>query len=343
MKTTIVGGTWYSRTYKVIGESKIIQALSKNFKDVSVTNGGFTGNLPKKVGEGLTIWMPNISNDKLKYYPKKEPGSCLIVSKVIRNKYIENGEHKYFQPVNRIFKMHANAVIAIEKTESLIIFSLVDALGNVWIETNNLVELATAIKKFYEWSNVQQRESIKKNHDLEKFLHLVQANAKNIIPHADSRYFGNCSTRCMSTFPSIRYNEHYLFSPRNISKSDITSDDMVLVNENGYSGNRKPSVDTPVQIEIYKRFPDINYMIHGHAFFHQTAPITQHYYPCGDLREVPEIIATIESNRFDDSTEIALFAINLKNHGFLIGSHSVKTMENFLGHEIPTMMPFRKI
>jgi hypothetical protein len=167
-------------------------------------------------------------------------------------------------------------------------------------------------------------------------MSLVNNNAKNIIPHSDSRYFGNCSTRCMSTFPSIRCNEHYLFSPRNINKTEITPDDMVLVNEDGYVGNKKPSVDTPIQIEIYKKFTNINYMIHGHAFFNQSAPSTEHYFPCGDLREVYEIFTLVY-------TDTDFFAINLKNHGFLIGSKTVEKMENFLNQEVPVMQPFRKI
>lgn len=58
------------------------------------------------------------------------------------------------------------------------------------------------------------------------------------------RYFGNCSTRCEKMFPSDRHGKKYLVSKRNVDKSRITIDDLVLVNLNGdiveYNGVNKP-------------------------------------------------------------------------------------------------------
>ena len=79
-----------------------------------------------------------------------------------------------------------------------------------------------------------------------------------------------------------------------------------------YKGDKKPSVDSPCQIEIYKRHPELHYMIHGHAFI-KGAPTTNNYYLCGDVREADEVSALIKDN----------CAINLKNHGFLICSQGI--------------------
>jgi hypothetical protein len=60
-------------------------------------------------------------------------------------------------------------------------------------------------------------------------------------------------------------------------------------------------------------------MIHGHAYV-KGAPITTHYWPCGDMREVESALAVLENRTM---------CINLRNHGFLaVGTdlHSFETM-----------------
>ena len=84
---------------------------------------------------------------------------------------------------------------------------------------------------------------------------------------------------------------------------------MVFIENGTYYGSNKPSVDTPVQLELYKQCPQINYFIHGHSYI-PGWPETEIYYPCGDLREVNGIVRLIK----DRTSGI----INLKDHGFLI-------------------------
>ena len=345
MKPTIVGGNWQEPIFgdkTLKKESSIIIKLARFFEVPTVYNGGDVKDLPEKV-DGLTIWMPNISNAVTKQYPIKKVGSCLIVSKVVRRaesteRLIEKaltGHHKYFEAVQRIFKMRANAVIAIENTPNFKTFSLIDALGNIWITTCNTSALANTIHTFYNWNSQQKRVSTPKHTEIEEFMHLVRENAKNIMEGTSDRYFGNCSTRCMSTFPSVRSESGCLVSPRNVSKLELEAGDMVYVTNDGYVGDNKPSVDTPVQLELYKKLPKINFMIHGHAFFKEGRS-TEHYYPCGDLREVEEILKITKPLA-------TLFAINLKNHGFLIGADTVGTLEWFLADNVPIMEPFRKM
>jgi len=341
MKTMIIGGNCGTGKRP----SSIINKIASYFDDVDVLNGCELDELPDIV-TGLTLWMPNIDNTFYKFYPYKTKGTCLIVSKVVRKEEAkDSNEHNFFQAINRIFRMHGNAVIAIEKDSEKFVFNLIDALGNIWISTSDIKKLTDAIKKFVVWNNGQVRKSIQKNDEtiasignrlvIDRFMKLVRDNAKRIMDGTSDRYFGNCSTRCMSSFPSINIDDAFLFSPRNISKTGLETSDMVYVTDEGYIGDRKPSVDTPVQLTVYKNLQNINFMIHGHAFF-ENVDTTKQYFPCGDMREVVEILKTVGK----DSN---FFALNLKNHGYLVGSENLEDLEDFLSNNIPIMQPFRKI
>ena len=124
-----------------------------------------------------------------------------------------------------------------------------------------------------------------------------------------------------------------LVSPRNLDKSGIFPHDMILVESNSsvvrYYGDRKPSIDTPVQIRIYQNAPEINYMIHGHYYIYG-APFTKSFYPCGDLREYDEI-AEIIAKTYDN---YVMGAINLRNHGFLLYSSTIDQMEQLFEKSI---------
>jgi len=95
----------------------------------------------------------------------------------------------------------------------------------------------------------------------------------------------------------------------------------VPTNFSEYFGDRKPSVDAPVQLELYRDFPDINFMIHGHAYIRGDVPFTDKYYPCGDLREVDEVRKQLN---FGHSR------INLKSHGFLLVGNCVEDFRRHL-------------
>ena len=117
--------------------------------------------------------------------------------------------------------------------------------------------------------------------------------------------------------PSSSLNFGIYVSPRNSNKDELTIDDMVYVNSDmHYKGNKKPSVDLPCQIEIYKRHPELRYMIHGHAFI-KGVPTTKNYHLCGDVKEADEVSSLINDNG----------VINLKNHGFLIYAKTIEDLK----------------
>lgn len=333
MKTTIIGGNWGTSDNK---ESKIVKELSNFFDEAEVFNGGKYDNLPTTIGGDLAIWMPNIIEETIsKKYPVKDRGTTLIISKVVRE---TEGIHPYTIALNRLFKMQANAVICIEKPYDLYIFTLIDALSNIWIKTSDIDKVAAIIKIFYKWNSQQIRTSINLAKNSNKFMDIVKNLAIKITNSSGSRYFGNCSTRCMSLFPSIKTNNGFFVSPRNIDKQHITVNDMIYIDEEGcYHGEKKPSVDTPITLKLYNKYSNINYIIHGHAFFENDVLTTNNYFACGDLQEMQEIFELIK----DCKTEF--FVINLKKHGFLIGAKDLIQLENFLNNNIPEMKLFRVI
>ncbi len=356
MNINIIGGNWDSNGGR---GSSVIFKMTDEFntilgpENIYMQNGGHIDNLPVSNNSGLTFWMPNIPNEEAKNYPTKSVGTCLIVSKVVRPEESEKaGEHKFTQAVARIFKMNGNAVIAIETGDNGFVFTLIDALGNIWVSTDDIKTLVKTSIEFYEWHCKQERVSVPKckpryldiktdESELNRFMEVVRSNATRIMNNSGERYFGNCSTRCMLSFPSVRPNKKrhvILVSPRNSNKSELETSDLVVIAEGKIDSDLpKPSVDTPVQLALYDHFKNINYMIHGHAFFTENVRTTDNYYACGDMREVSSIINAI------GNPEATSFVINLKNHGYLIATNTVEQMEAITTTMIPEMKPFRPV
>lgn len=343
MKVSIIGGNFGDNPK----QSSIINKMFKDFSDrkdniesVYMYNGGALNILPSYVSNDLIIWMPNIDNANHKQYPNKQQGSVMICSKVMREGYTN------VDAVSRIFKMHANAVIAIYDNNGTKEFKLIDALGNVWIKTSNINTLIDSIIGFYEFTKKAIRinsvqidkdlpqvndfmkdveKSTKFLYDLAEFIQINNQLSSYIQLSCGERFFGNLSTRCQKLFPTIKQGNTLMYvSPRNSDKKYLEAEDFVpcfinYYNEVAYYGERKPSVDSPVQLEIYNNFPNINFMIHGHAFI-DNAVETENYCLCGDLNEYDEIKDLITSN---------IGGINLKNHGFLIYADTIENLKKY--------------
>ena len=309
--------------------SRVLYKLASIIKDtVECQVDIYNGELPEDISNGdLVLWTPDIPNEQPKDYPVKGRGAVLICSKVMREGYTK------VDAVSRIFKMQGNAVISIYKNdEKDFKFGLIDALGNTWAETKDLKLLCSEILALYSWTKGSIRVSIPQceatmpvltDYDenvLNLFVKLNKDLAYKVASQVGNRYFGNYSTRCTKLFPSMRDGNIILMSPRNVDKRTITTKDMVPIYAGAYIGDRKPSVDAPVQLKIYEKVDWVNYLIHGHAFIMGT-PATKHYYPCGDLREAPEVIGALRDGRH---------RINLKNHGFLIAAENINELEDLI-------------
>lgn len=340
MKRLVVGGNFGDPK-----SSSVIKKLSRWLVADSF-NGGTLENLSQArkavVDYDLVVWMPNVSNDVKKEYPRKKTGSVLICSKVLHD------GRNTGDAVARIFKMNANAVITINTgSEDSFTFNLVDALGNLWIETTDIHELSSSIEALAYWTKQSKRKNSKytdknffENKEVEdKFCEIVKTISQKVENERGGRYFGNASTRCSFMFPTSKLNSGLPHFPggnvfihvsgRNMPKDHLKPDDFVPVYEiDGeilYEKETvKPSVDAPVQLELYKKFPNINFMIHGHAYI-KGAKMTSHYYPCGDLREVDSIMEVLETEQ-----ALKTSGLNLKNHGFIIFAEDLESLEKYV-------------
>jgi hypothetical protein len=320
-KRLVVGGDWG----EVPEKSSLINELGK-FLEAGVINGGSDIRRVTDLTANCVIWMPNISNSIPKYYPKKPRGGILICSKVLRFEG-KTLDEAYSDAVSRIFDMHGNAVIALDKRGDKIKFTLIDALGNLWGSTDSVGLLAKAINRFLEWNTKIVRVPSHRLHDsLDGLCFVNRLVAQKVENAKGQRYFGNCSTRCSYMFPSMRNEEHIFISKRNVSKEFITPADFVrcslFADGVTYTGDSKPSIDAPVQLKVYSELPWVKFMIHGHAYI-RGARFTSKYHACGDLNEANEILELRKEN-----------AINLRNHGFLIMAADTCELENIVRNSI---------
>lgn len=336
-RTLIVGGTWDEDGGR---PSKIVEMLAKELDAEVVHNGGDIIDLDHGVsGFDLIIWMPNISNNESKWYPRKDRGAVLVCSKVMRPTYTKADS------VSRIFAMHANAVIEIRRGAGAgkFVFGLRDAMANWWAEpTTSIVNLVSGIMSHYWWTKgsirVGSQRMDPRNQDVYRLMELTSQVADRVENSIGERYFGNVSTRCQSMFPGARLGAHVLISPRNVDKRRLGAEDMVPVDGSlaqeqpfcdpplvRYGGPRKPSVDTPVQLFLFGAFPQIDFFIHGHAKV-KDAPTTENYFPCGDLREAYEVEGLIKDGLANHHCGV----INLRNHGFLLYSKTIDGMSELV-------------
>lgn len=208
---------------------------------------------------------------------------------------------------------------------------LLDPLGNCFVPyTDELMFVACKAvqraKRLAEFGRIGSRKvgegGIHLPPDDEAFYSLVRNLAvdfDHLIPRPASRKrsTGNASFRCQRGFPGLRGKDGLLFvSRRNVDKSSIDKNGFVAVEPatDGpvlYYGPDKPSVDTPVQRELFALFPQVNYIVHGHVYV-VDAPFTRGGVPCGALEEVDEILA-VQSDRNKGD-----FAVNLRGHGCVL-------------------------
>ncbi|MDU0155572.1 L-ribulose-5-phosphate 4-epimerase [Bacillus cabrialesii] len=64
-----------------------------------------------------------------------------------------------------------------------------------------------------------------------------------------------------------REKERIVIKPSGVEYSDLTADDLVVLNLDGevVEGSLKPSSDTPTHVYLYKAFPNIRGIVHTHS------------------------------------------------------------------------------
>lgn len=185
----------------------------------------------------------------------------------------------------------------------------------------------------------------------QEFVDLVKEYAEDfhrILKPAPNvkRFLGNCSMkpnppqvgRCSKGMPSFRKDGYVFVSQRNVDKEFLTLENFVptYLEDNNvfYCGENKPSVDTPIQLRLYEKLPNINYMIHAHVYV-ENAPYTTYPIPCGAIEEVDEIINLIQKEY--GTLSATKYHLNLLGHGSIIMGSSIDELRNvkYYGRTLP--------
>lgn len=371
-KILFVGGTWDLDGGK---SSSIVQKFASALSNVDVYNGGNYNDLESildKVKDyNIVLWWANVPNDLPKVRDVKEINykTMLVSSK-------NNTDDRYtFQDLlQRSFALKSNLVIEFKRLDKIYQMRLFDPLGNVWYEGTDIKSCADELIKRLTFIKSIKRESIVSSeenngalawffnmfkqemyHDdesvvipiKEDFLRIVKGYATKLAEATFEtkdvkRFLGNASFRCPKGFPSFREGKYIFVSRRNINKEYITIDDFVPVylddNKIYYHGDFKPSVDTPIQVRLYNKLPNINYMIHTHCYI-KDASYTDVALPCGAIEEVDEIINAIKKN-YDNDLNRDFYVINLKGHGSIMMSNEPKRLETveIIGRHLPEVI-----
>ena len=372
MKTLFVGGNWDLNGGK---ESNIVSEFAKYIPNVTLFNGGHYNDLDKIldscINYDVVIWWANVPNELPKIRNIKDINykAMLVSSK-------RNIDNKYtFQDLlQKSFELKSNLTVEFTKKNNLYNMRIFDPLGNVWYEGTSIKECSKElmsrlrfIKGITRQSTISSEENIgalawffnmfkedmyKTDNDIaipvkNTFLNIVKEYA---IKFAEAtfetkdvkRFLGNASFRCLKGFPSFREGKYIFLSRRNVNKEYISINDFVPVyieNEKiYYCGDNKPSVDTPIQVRLYKLLPNINYMIHSHCYI-DDAPFTEKSLPCGAIEEVNEILKLIR-NKHDNNLNKDFYIINLLGHGSIMMSDCPEKLKNIkmVGRKLPENM-----
>ena len=361
MNILIVGGTWTENEGK---PSSLINKLDTEIRNnteaiVRTFNGGsydeLTSIIETAPNYDYVFWFANVVDNslaKIRNVKDYAPKCMLITSK--RN---DNNKYDFEELIQRALSIKANLCFEFSKIEAkLFNIRVFDPLGCVWYNGTNIhTAVITCLNRLNYLKNVTRKASIWSIDDIDtefndrdrEFLEYVKSSANTFhtlmcLPDNVDRFVGNASlrfrepTRCMNGFPAIRKDNVILISRRNVDKTGISEKDFVpcYLDDNGntiYSGQNKPSVDTPVQLRLFRELPNIDYILHGHVYIKE-AQMTSMAIPCGAIEEVDEILKIVDKNT-DFTT------INLKGHGCLILSSADKldNMKNidFVVRSIP--------
>lgn len=361
-KVLIVGGTFDKEGGR---PSKLIYKIYEEFKkassyEVTYANGGLVSDLhddilPDVINYNVVLWFANVSNeeDKLRDVKAVNPKCILVTSK--RN---DDNKYTFAELISRALAIKANLTIEFSKQEDKFNMMLFDPLGNVFYDglevselCNKLLIRVDQLMHFTRVPSVQDTEneapSIFGDMEFFEFARNCSDIFHNLIRPArgTERFLGNMSFRCQNGFPSFRGENGIIYvSRRNVDKSEINAASFVptYLDEEmtvKYFGDNKPSVDTPVQLRLYKLFPWANYMLHAHCYVDtfgmpETVMLhTENPIPCGALEEVNEIYKLASDYTFKYSLTPRLLAINLKGHGCILIAKDVEIFKELQKHK----------
>lgn len=342
MNILLVGGVWDSGIGRRSGVVEKLTNILQKLEDKGIFCGYNGGNYQllrdsvRPISElfDVVIWMPDIDNGEeklLNQIKANSPTTLLVQSKRMDSKGYTNKDL-----IQRLLKSHAGLGIAVREADvsedKAFSLQLVDPLGNCYVETTDLEVFAYSLHaRIKEIRSFTRQRSIyaglvPENSVNPVFVDVVKEVAGKFTPlvagASPERFLGNASTRCSFGFPAERLRDGLAVSKRNVNKEMLTKDQFVVVepetvqNSVLYYGPDKPSVDAPIQVELFKQYSNVRYMIHGHVYV-EGAPTTDRKIPCGCLEEVEEVL------KLYPDTNITNFSVNLLGHGCIMFADNV--------------------
>lgn len=368
----IVGGTFDDQGGKPSGYVKrFCQALNAAFSTNVFTESALTSNvwnggsfdllelrMETIKNYNLIIWMADIPNDKPKLLTevKKRNPKCLLVSS--KSNFDREQIYEPIDLIGRALFSKSNLMIEFTKVEGRFAGTVWDPLGNVYAyEELDIDKLALALAKrlktlmtFTRIGSVSigEAEVIPVDDYFFELIRKYGDRFHELIHGAHpSRFLGNASFRCTKGFPAFKdeQNGRVYVSRRDVDKRGINEESFISVMPSissgrvEYFGERKPSVDTPLQVKLFDMFPQIRYMLHSHCYIGK-APMTKSVIPCGALEEVDEIVEVV--SHFAKSSSWECGEVNLRGHGSLVMADDLVFLENihYIGRPFPERQDF---
>ena len=327
---------------------KFFDVLKTYYTDVDFYNGGNIDQLNQYAKSAekyqIVIWWAKYDSDNLQVANIKTINPrCMLVC----SKNNTNGNFVFGQIIQHTLAKKGNLCFVFGKKNGLICFDIVDPLGNILYSGTDLNQAGEIMHNRIEFlKTLSRKQSFCVGEKIQvpnkpTFFEVVKKWGKTfhqvINPDQKTRYLGNASFRCQRGFPSFRHKNYIFVSARNIDKRYINKQNFVATylqdGKVNYYGDQKPSVDTPIQLELYANLPNINYIIHAHCYV-KNAPFTNLALPCGAIEEAQQILEQIKNKSTD------FVAINLKNHGCVVMSKTIKNFNNvqFVSRSIPEQL-----
>lgn len=284
------------------------------------------------------MWF--VDGDNYKSVKKAAPKAVVIG--------IQNSNEKDFLTLlNDSLARRDNLTILVENKDSNEeTYMFYDPLGTLWYKGNDKEALVKRIierviflvqthrKNTFKTDGINE---IPNNVEFFDYVHEVAEIFHKTIQHTDgvTRLLGNASFRGKQglIYASKRDVDKALISRETFVPSYIGLDGRTY-----YYGNKKPSKDTIVQLNLYSMLPNINYIVHSHCYV-QDAPFTKLPVPCGSMEEIDEVKEVIEKT-FDKDYNKEYYAINLVGHGCLVFGNTLDDLKTakYLTRQLPEVL-----
>lgn len=165
-----------------------------------------------------------------------------------------------------------------------------------------------------------------------------------------------------------RENERIVIKPSGVEYSELTADDLVVLNLDGeiIEGSLKPSSDTPTHLYLYQAFPNIGGIVHTHShwatswaqsgrdipalgtthadYFDSAIPCTREMYDEEIVKDYEHNTGKVIAETFKNQKYEQVPGVLVNNHGpFCWGTDALNALHNAVVLETVAEMAFHSI